>query len=289
MDGSAGAAASQPPAKDAAAARADIQKTFGFMPGFLKAVPDEAIPGAWAEFKGFQMNPHTTLPPKVKELIGLAVAAQTPCTYCIYAHTSFGKGNGASEQELGEAVALAASTRRWSTVLNGIETNPEKVRQDVAHWVGNAKNAGSKGAAETTVLPAAEITDADAARRDIEKMFGSVPEFLARYPDQALAGAWREMRDVELNPHTALETKVKDLVGLAVASQIPCAFCITFHTEFAKLHGASPQEINEAIAMAGITRHWSTLVNGLQVDEAGFRKDIDRMVKHAGAKKQAMR
>ena len=28
-------------------ARADIQKTFGFVPGLFKLVPDLALPGAW--------------------------------------------------------------------------------------------------------------------------------------------------------------------------------------------------------------------------------------------------
>ena len=38
-------AASATPEADAA--RADIQKTFGFVPGFMKLVPDLALPGAW--------------------------------------------------------------------------------------------------------------------------------------------------------------------------------------------------------------------------------------------------
>ena len=33
------------------------------------------------------LNPNSALSGKAKELIGLAVAAQVPCQYCIYAHT----------------------------------------------------------------------------------------------------------------------------------------------------------------------------------------------------------
>src|SRR5690349_5732261 len=78
------------PAEDAGAptsvveARADIQVTLGFMPSFLKALPEAALPGAWAQMKALQMNPDTALDGKTKELIGLAVAAQVPCKYCIY-------------------------------------------------------------------------------------------------------------------------------------------------------------------------------------------------------------
>jgi hypothetical protein len=35
------------------------------------------LPGAWEELKGFQLNPATTLDGRTKELIGLAVAAQS--------------------------------------------------------------------------------------------------------------------------------------------------------------------------------------------------------------------
>lgn len=40
-------------------------------------------------------------------------------TYCIYYHTRAAKAFGASEAEIKAAVAAAADTRMWSTVLNG--------------------------------------------------------------------------------------------------------------------------------------------------------------------------
>ncbi len=92
-----------------------------------------------------------------------------------------------------------------------------------------------------------------------------------------------EMRDVEMNPNSAIPGKYKSLIGMAVASQIPCKFCIVADTEFAKLDGASEREITEAVAMAGLVRHWSTVLNGRQADKAAFKKDIDKLVK--GAKK----
>ena len=60
------------------AARTDIQKTFGFVPGFMKLVPDLALPGAWMEFKGLLLSPTTALPPKMKDLVGLAVPDPRP-------------------------------------------------------------------------------------------------------------------------------------------------------------------------------------------------------------------
>jgi AhpD family alkylhydroperoxidase len=94
------------------------------------------------------------------------------------------------------------------------------------------------------------------------------------------------MRDVQLNPATAISGKNKELMGLAVASQVPCRFCIIAHTEFAKLNGATDAEITEAIAMAAFTRDMSTMLNGMQVDEVQFRKDVDHLVKNVTSKKE---
>jgi AhpD family alkylhydroperoxidase len=114
-------------------------------------------------------------------------------------------------------------------------------------------------------------------------VLGAPPEFLKRFPDAGRAGAWREFRDVQLNPSSAVSGKVKELAGLAVASQIPCRYCIIAHTEFARLNGATDAEISEAIAMASLTRSMSTVLNGMQVDEPQFRRDVDRLVKGAKA------
>jgi AhpD family alkylhydroperoxidase len=264
----------------AAAARADVQKTLGFVPQFLLKFPDEMLPGVWDEMKGLQLNPATALPGRTKELIGLGVSAQIPCRYCIYAHTEFAKLNGASDAEIGEAVAMAAITRHWSTFLNGIQTDETRFRAEIGKLVENAK----KAMASKAPMPApVAVTDGASALREVTQLFGFAPEFIKRFPDAARAGAWKQMRDVQMNPTTSLSGKSKELVGLAVASQIPCRYCIIAHTEFAKLNGATDAEIAEAIAMASLTRTGSTVLNGMQVDEPQFRRDVDRLVKGAKA------
>jgi AhpD family alkylhydroperoxidase len=275
-------AASKPIAAPAQAALDDIKSTLGFVPGFLGQLPEHALPGAWQELKSLQLSTQTALPCKIKELIGLAVAAQVPCKYCTQAHTQFARLNGASAAETGEAVLMAALTRHWSTVANGFRTDPASFKAEIAKVVAHLKKSAAAPAAAPTLGSA---RDAKGALQEIQQAFGSVPEFMRKFPAEGLLGAWQEMRDVELNPNTALSGKHKSLIGLAVASQIPCQFCVIADTEFARLEGASEREIAEAVAMAALTRHWSTYLNGMQVDEAGFKRDVDRLVK--GAKKQA--
>ena len=68
---------------------------------------------------------------KTRELIALGVAAQIPCVYCVYYHTKAARANGASESEIREAVAAAATVRQWSTVLNGMAYDFEAYKAEV--------------------------------------------------------------------------------------------------------------------------------------------------------------
>src|SRR5438445_13498874 len=54
---------------------------------------------------------------------------------------------------------------------------------------------------------AADNADAKAAYADIEATFGSVPTFLKVFPPEGIAGAWSEMKSLQLNPHTALRSE----------------------------------------------------------------------------------
>jgi len=130
----------------------------------------------------------------------------------------------------------------------------------------------------------AQDASAQAAYQDMQKTLGIVPGFFKQFPEAGIAGAWGEFKSVQLNPNTALTGKEKELIGLAVASQIPCTYCIYFHTAAAKANGATDEEVREAVAMAAISRHWSTVLNGMQVDLAAFKADTDMVLKLAAEK-----
>ena len=88
------------------------------------------------------------------------------------------------------------------------------------------------------------------------------PEWMKQtLPDQALKPLWDEYLAV-MNPTGALDGKTKQLIGLGVAAQIPCAYCVYAHTKAAKAAGATDAEIKEAIATAALIRFNSTMLNG---------------------------
>ncbi|HUS31611.1 MAG TPA: carboxymuconolactone decarboxylase family protein [Kofleriaceae bacterium] len=122
----------------------EIQKTFGFVPDFVKGVPEALLPAFWGGITGLEMNPATKLDGKTKELIGLAVAAQVPCEYCVYFHTEAAKLNGATDEEIKEAVAMASLTRMGSTILNGNQTDKAQFKKDIQRIVDGAKAHAKK-------------------------------------------------------------------------------------------------------------------------------------------------
>jgi AhpD family alkylhydroperoxidase len=124
----------------------------------------------------------------------------------------------------------------------------------------------------------------DDVKREITEAFGFVPSFFLTLPQNETRLFWRAIKDFQMSDKTALSGKVKELIGLGVASQIPCHYCVVFHTEAARLNGATEQEIQEAIFMAGVTRMGSTILNGSQIDQATFDKEVRDIV--AYAKKQ---
>jgi AhpD family alkylhydroperoxidase len=261
----------------AEAAYKDMEKTLGGVPTFMREMPAEAVAPVWDELKGIQLNPKTAIPPQYKELIGLAVAAQIPCRYCTYFHTNVAKLDGASDRQVKEAILMSGLTREWSTVLNGNQVDEMEFKKELGMILDYA------GKPHPGMQPV-EAVDAASAYKDMQMTLGIVPGFLKLFPEQGVAGAWRELKNVQLNPNSAIPNKYKELIGLGVASQIPCKYCVVFHTAAAKAFGASDAEIHEAIAMAAITRHMSTWLNGMQFDEQQFRKELDGMLTYVSRK-----
>ena len=120
---------------------------------------------------------------------------------------------------------------------------------------------------------AATASDVDSTRADIQATLGVVPSFVDDVAEATLPGLWAATKGLEFSD-TALDMKTKALVSLAVSAQIPCSYCIWLDTNTARAHGASDEEIAEAVAIAAETRAWSTIFNGMQVDLAGFKAEL---------------
>ena len=116
------------------------------------------------------------------------------------------------------------------------------------------------------------------AQAEMKAMFGTVPVMFTKLPMHVRASAWEWFKSTS-SPDATIPPKYGELISLAVASQIPCAYCVYAHTSMAKMLGATDEEIQEAVEKADGNRYWSTILHGNQVDFESFKSNWDDVLK----------
>lgn len=122
------------------------------------------------------------------------------------------------------------------------------------------------------------------AKTEIREMLGLVPGFFDALPDSLLDSEWESFKGIELSDETAIPNKYKELIGIAVSGATRCRYCTYFHTEAARLFGATDKEIDEAALMAKHTMGWSTYLNAAQYDYDRFTDEVDQIAAHIKGK-----
>jgi AhpD family alkylhydroperoxidase len=269
--------------KETELALKDIKSTFGILPTFTNNFTDQSLPGAWAEAKSLRFSTNTALDIKLKGLIALAVSAQIPCEMISYFEEKATLAEGATQQEQLEAVLMSAIIRHWSTMLNGFQIDKNEFRQEVDKVMLHLRKMMESSNMQ---MPPEEMflvnpISVDDTYKDIDSTLGFVPKFFQMFPKEGIPGAWSEFKGLQLNPYTALSGKQKEMIGLGIAAQIPCDYCIYFHRSAAILNGANDRELSEAVSIAAEARHWSTVFHGPQIDVKVFKKEADKMIRYS--------
>jgi AhpD family alkylhydroperoxidase len=131
------------------------------------------------------------------------------------------------------------------------------------------------------------VDDRQAVDRDIEATLGLVPTFFRTVPDYLIPTEWASFKSLELSDQTAIPNKYKELIGLAVSGATRCRYCAYFHSEAARLFGATEDEITETALIAKNTMGWSTYLNTLQFDYDEFVREFDQIAAHVRAQMEA--
>jgi AhpD family alkylhydroperoxidase len=123
----------------------DIGETYGFMPSFFSQFPRQDLANLWGAFSAHQMNPDLAMAGSIRELIGVAVAAQGPCQTCLYFHSAAALANGASEDDILTAIAVARASRHLHASMSKADATPLEFRQatDLVLW-GDASTAAAR-------------------------------------------------------------------------------------------------------------------------------------------------
>jgi len=135
-----------------------------------------------------------------------------------------------------------------------------------------------------TVTLSAQNNEAyENAKKEITQTFGTFLTMFEVIPEHALAGNWETFKQMQ-SPENAIPPKYRELLQLAVASQIPCEYCVYFHIAAAKAYGATEAEIEEAVAQGAQTRYWSMILQGTQMDIKTFKAEMDAAMKYQSEK-----
>ena len=124
--------------------------------------------------------------------------------------------------------------------------------------------------------------------KEMEHTLGLVPSFFKSIPDSSLELEWELFKRIELD-ESVIPNKYRELIGLSIASATKCRYCVFFHTEAARLFGASEEEIEEAVHYAKMTSGWSTYVNGLEIDFEQFKDEVMRICDHVHSTQPVLR
>jgi AhpD family alkylhydroperoxidase len=119
---------------------------------------------------------------------------------------------------------------------------------------------------------------------EIKEMFGIVPSFFKLVPDSTLELEWRLMKKVQFD-EGPIPNKYRELIGIAISGITKCRYCALFHTEIARLNGATDAEIEDAVHYAKSSAGWSTYINGLQVDYDTFKEEVKTACNYVRSKK----
>lgn len=133
-----------------------------------------------------------------------------------------------------------------------------------------------------------DIMDREQIYKEMEHTLGLVPEFFKMIPDSSLEMEWELFKTTELE-ESSIPHKYRELIGIAISGATKCRYGAFYHTEVARLFGASEEEIENASRYAKLSMGWSTYVNSLQLDFEQFKDEILQVCEHIHSTQPVMR
>ena len=126
--------------------------------------------------------------------------------------------------------------------------------------------------------------------KEIEGELGLVPSLFDPIPDDTLELEWRLFKKVQMD-EGVIPNKYRELIGIGISGVTRCRYCTMFHTEMAKVFGATDAEIEAAVHYSKSSAGWSAYLNGMQMDydklKAEVKKVGENLMKKGVGKKAA--
>ncbi len=97
----------------------------------MKGLPQDVLLHDWPLFKKYVLG-ESKIPAKYRELMGLSVAANIKCPYCILFHKSAAQLYGATPEEFAEIAFLTSYTARWRAMIHAQDYSYETFAKETA-------------------------------------------------------------------------------------------------------------------------------------------------------------
>jgi len=121
---------------------------------------------------------------------------------------------------------------------------------------------------------------------EIEQMFGFIPSFFKMIPDSSLEPEWNLMKRIQFE-EGPIPNKYRELMGIAIAAVMKCRYGSFFHTERARMNGATDAEIEDAVHFATSSFSWSATLHGLQIDYDQFKEEMKKVGEYVQSRQAA--
>ena len=126
----------------------------------------------------------------------------------------------------------------------------------------------------------------DQVYAEMTQMFGLVPSFFKLVPDNSLELEWKLFKTVQFD-EGPIPNKYRELIGIGISAITKCEYCIQYHTEVARLNGATEAEIEDAVHYAKSSAGWSAYLNGMQVDRQQFADELAQVADYVRGQAEA--
>ena len=118
----------------------EMEQMLGLVPSMFKSVPESTIAYEWELFKRVHLE-EGAIPNKYRELIGIAISAISKCRYCVYFHTALARLNGATEEEIEDALHFTKSSAGWSAYVNGLQLDFDEFAKETDRITEHVRSA----------------------------------------------------------------------------------------------------------------------------------------------------
>ncbi|MBI2304518.1 MAG: carboxymuconolactone decarboxylase family protein [Chloroflexi bacterium] len=116
--------------------------------------------------------------------------------------------------------------------------------------------------------------------KEMQVTYGLVPKFFEEFPEDIIVPQWELIKELFAR-ETTIPAKYKELISLGIAIGLRSWYMVFQSTEFAKVFGASEEELREVRLIAQSITGWAVYLQSLQYDVGLFSREMLGMVEYA--------